>query len=422
MIGGALGVNYHKIIHPDREPILGRLRITFQREEEQVNSNHRWRLTPVLAGVIISMLAATVILEAQKRSIAPSQNHVVLFGNNQSALQTALDSASSAGLRVLFGSHEGLFFSRDHAPESPVAYQAVREDNTDRLERALNAAGAQGFRLIAGTLFRAPRATVAILHRTSGASTRYRYRVLQANDVVEGNLRDVVVNGSSVVGVFTQQSGMAASVLGRPGRFYVVLENSSGDAASATVTLSGRQHRVVSTLRASTLEKELNQAAGAGYRMVGGSFMNVLLEKAADTPPDCSYRVIAAIRGTTLQYELAEAGRAGYRVVPPPMSNPNSQAETVIVMERTPGNASLYEYQYQWVAASRLADSNFTNGLSASRFGPVALWPFDLRVPDEFGDRPEASAHSYFVLWEKEAKAEPIDNPFGPKLLPMSPE
>ena len=59
-----------------------------------MNSNHRWRFTPVLAGVIISMLAATVILEAQKRTIALSQNHVVLFGNNQSALQTALDSAS----------------------------------------------------------------------------------------------------------------------------------------------------------------------------------------------------------------------------------------------------------------------------------------------------------------------------------------
>jgi hypothetical protein len=101
---------------------------------------------PVLV-VILGVPTAVSMPAAQKPTFAPNQNHVVLTANNPSALQTALDAASTAGLHVLFGSLEGVFLSRVRVPEPPGTYRVIRENSSDRLKRALNTAGEQSFRL-----------------------------------------------------------------------------------------------------------------------------------------------------------------------------------------------------------------------------------------------------------------------------------
>ena len=80
------------------------------------------------------------------------------------------------------------------------------------------------------------------------------------------------------------------------------------------------------------------------------------------------------------------------------MSNPSSKAETVVVMERMP--SSTRRYEYQWVSASRLADSSAFDNLSAQSYTPIALWRFGLAEADEFGNRPDVDAESYFILLE----------------------
>jgi hypothetical protein len=362
-------------------------------------SNDRRRLGMPSLAVILAVLTAVSMLAAQKPTIAPDQNHVVLVAYNRSALQAALDRASSAGLHVLFGNYEGVFLSRVQVPDPPGAYRAIRENSTDRLEQALNEVGEQSFRLIPATLTRSQTGTVAVVRRAVGVVTHYRYRVVPSNDGLEKNIRDLASKGFSLVDVFTQQSGMAATV-GRPGRLYAVLEASGGVSTSNTTTFPGSQYRMVSALRASTVERELNQKAGEGYEVVGGSFMNVLLEKLAGNSPEHSYRVIGAIRGTTLQNEIDEAGRAGFRVVRAAiMSNPNSKAETVVVMERM--SSSVHRYQYQWVSASRLADSSLLDNLLTAGYAPIALWRSGFVPVDEFGNQSQVDADSYFVLLEK---------------------
>ena len=64
--------------------------------------------------VILVLATAASMPAAQKPTIARNQNHVVLAADDASALQEALDGASSMGLHVLFGSHEGVFLSRAH--------------------------------------------------------------------------------------------------------------------------------------------------------------------------------------------------------------------------------------------------------------------------------------------------------------------
>ena len=353
----------------------------------------RWVLSVVLVATTVSALTA------QKPTIAPNRNHLVAAANDASGLQRALEGASSIGMHVMFGSHDGVLLSRAQVPDSPSAYRAIRENRSDRFERALNAAGEQSFRLMPTTLTRSDRGTRAVTRRVAGAA-RYRYRVVPATDGMTKIIQDLALKGFSLVGVFTQQSGMASTVLGRPGRLYAVLEASDGVSTSHAATTPASHYRVVSALRASTVENEVKQAAGEGYRVVGGSFMNVLLERREGSQPEHVYRVIGAIRGKTLQTEIDEAGRAGFRVVPTAiMSNPNSKAETVVVMERTP--PGLRRYEYEWVSVTTLAGSRTLDDVSEAGFAPIALWRQNFLPLDEFGNPPDADADDYFILMEK---------------------
>ena len=362
-----------------------------------MRSNRR-RLGMPCSVVVLAVLTAGSLLAEQQPTGTLNQNHVLLAAYNASALEGALNGASSMGLHVLFGSHDGVFLSRVEA-QDPGAYRAIRENDSDRFERALNAAGEQSFRLIPATLTRSDSGTVAVVRRTPGTVTPFRYRVIPATDGLDKNMRGLALKGFSIVGVFTQQSGMAATVLGRPGRLYAVLEASGGASTSSATPPRSGQYRTVSALRASTVEKELNQAAGEGYYVVGGSFMNVLLEKRPDAP-EHSYRVVGAIRGTTLNAEVEDASRAGFRVVTSAiMNNPNSQAETVIVMERMPSSSRRYEYR--WVSASRLADSSVLDDFSTAGYTPIALWRVGVATVNEFGVREDLGRESYFILLEK---------------------
>lgn len=80
------------------------------------------------------------------------------------------------------------------------------------------------------------------------------------------------------------------------------------------------------------------------------------------------------------------------------MSNPNSKAETVVVMEHTPADARRYEYQ--WMSASNVF-TNWLDGVSAAGFVPIALMRFGVALEDDFGNRSDFDADSYFVLLEK---------------------
>lgn len=79
--------------------------------------------------------------------------------------------------------------------------------------------------------------------------------------------------------------------------------------------------RVLATNKTSTLEKEMNEAADAGYRFAavmggetsfGGSEAVVIMTRPDDASPTHQYKLLAANRTGTLQKELQEAGDAGF--------------------------------------------------------------------------------------------------------------
>jgi hypothetical protein len=83
------------------------------------------------------------------------------------------------------------------------------------------------------------------------------------------------------------------------------------------------EYRVLATNKTSTMEKELNQAADAGYRMEkamgggtawGGSEVVVVMakNKSESTAGRYAYKLLATNKTSTMQKEIQEAGNEGF--------------------------------------------------------------------------------------------------------------
>jgi hypothetical protein len=91
---------------------------------------------------------------------------------------------------------------------------------------------------------------------------------------------------------------------------------------AAAQTASAVDHRVLATNKTSTMEKELNEAAEAGFRFqavmggesaFGGKEVVVIMSRAERKAASrFSYRLLATSKTSTMQKELQEAADAGY--------------------------------------------------------------------------------------------------------------
>ena len=79
--------------------------------------------------------------------------------------------------------------------------------------------------------------------------------------------------------------------------------------------------RVLATNKTSTMEKEMNDAASAGFRFagvmggettIGGSEVVVVMTRGAEAKPIFQYKLLATSKTSTMQKELQESGDAGY--------------------------------------------------------------------------------------------------------------
>jgi hypothetical protein len=110
---------------------------------------------------------------------------------------------------------------------------------------------------------------------------------------------------------------------------------------------------VLSTKRIQTMEKELDEAAAKGFRVLYGAptqqyDMAILLNRvqtAGGAP--YSYKVLATSRFKTMEKEMLEAARQGYRLLPRTAITKSGflTMELVILMEREPNSNKGYEYK-----------------------------------------------------------------------------
>lgn len=118
---------------------------------------------------------------------------------------------------------------------------------------------------------------------------------------------------------------------------------------------------LLATQKTSTMQKELDEAAAAGYRILVGSptsgtEMALILEKVATPPNTYKYLLLATTRTSTMQKELDEAAAQGFRLLPSTMISKSRRFlsgadEIVVVLEKAPGFS--HSYQYLLLATTR---------------------------------------------------------------------
>src|SRR5436305_11824287 len=106
--------------------------------------------------------------------------------------------------------------------------------------------------------------------------------------------------------------------------FICILTLAGGALAQSNVPAQARvEYRLLATNKTSTMQKEMNQAADAGYRFggvmggetsFGGSEVVVIMYKnsARASKQNFEYKLLATSKTSTMQKELQPAGDAGF--------------------------------------------------------------------------------------------------------------
>lgn len=122
------------------------------------------------------------------------------------------------------------------------------------------------------------------------------------------------------------------------------------------------EYRVLATSKTSTMQKEMREAAEAGFRFgdvmggnttFGGSEVVVIMHRNG-SPGRFDYRLMATSKTSTMQKELQEAGDAGfeYRGQTVFKSTFGGQ-EVVAILEKSLGAKDIVKYEYRLLASKK---------------------------------------------------------------------
>jgi hypothetical protein len=118
-------------------------------------------------------------------------------------------------------------------------------------------------------------------------------------------------------------------------------------AAQDSAVDSSSEYLLLATNRAGTMQRELDDAAGRGFRVVAGlpgeDELVLILERVPQPAEPYAYRLLATHRTSTMERELNEAGRSGFRFAP--LATIEKGDEIISIMERAPGTQVRYEYR-----------------------------------------------------------------------------
>ena len=137
-------------------------------------------------------------------------------------------------------------------------------------------------------------------------------------------------------------------------------------AACMVTTVSAQQDvRVLATNKTSTMEKEMNEAAEAGFRFAavmggdtafGGSEVVVVMTRTKGDTPRAHYKLLATGKTSTMQKELQEAGDGGYEYRGQTVFKSTfGGKEVIVLLERDKSVAEAARYQYRLVATKKTA-------------------------------------------------------------------
>ena len=127
-------------------------------------------------------------------------------------------------------------------------------------------------------------------------------------------------------------------------------------------TAPGIDYRVLATTKTSTMEKELNEAAEAGFRFqavmggetaVGGKEVVAVMSRTGDSKTRFGYKLLATSRTSTMEKELQEASGLGFEYRGQTVfKSLFGDEEVVCILERDKDNSST-KWQYKLLATTK---------------------------------------------------------------------
>jgi hypothetical protein len=121
-------------------------------------------------------------------------------------------------------------------------------------------------------------------------------------------------------------------------------------------------HRVLATSKTSTMEKELNEAAEAGFRFqavmggdsaFGGKEVVTVMSRVGTEKGRFLYKLLATSRTSTMQKELQEAADAGFQYRGQTVFGSTLGGDEVVVILERDEDELTSRFEYRWVATSR---------------------------------------------------------------------
>lgn len=124
-----------------------------------------------------------------------------------------------------------------------------------------------------------------------------------------------------------------------------VADSKQTTAAAEGATNVEFEYKLLATSRTSTMEKEINEGAGAGYHFAevisGGTYFGgaealvvMVRSKDGDHKQRYEYKLIATSKTSTMQKEIQEAGDAGFEYRGQSVFKKTFGAEVIVILER----------------------------------------------------------------------------------------
>jgi hypothetical protein len=121
-------------------------------------------------------------------------------------------------------------------------------------------------------------------------------------------------------------------------------------------------YRVLATKKTSTMQKEMQDAADAGYMFggvmggetsFGGSEVVVVMTRTANGKPRYDYRLLATNKTSTMQREMQEAGDAGFEYSGQTVFESSFGGQEVVTILQRDRNAKPGRYEYRLLATKK---------------------------------------------------------------------
>jgi hypothetical protein len=122
------------------------------------------------------------------------------------------------------------------------------------------------------------------------------------------------------------------------------------------------EHRVLATTKTSTMEKELNEAAEAGYKFqavmggdsaFGGKEVVIVMSRAGAGKGRYGYKLLATTKTSTMQKELQEAADAGFQYRGQTVFGSAFGGDEVVVILERDQDDKTSRFDYKLMATSK---------------------------------------------------------------------